>query len=33
MLAVLLAAAGIILSLVLLRASGFTKMTSQLEGL
>lgn len=33
MLAVLLAAAGIVLSLVLLRVTGFTKMTSQLEGL
>jgi len=33
MLAVLLAVAGIVLSLVLLRASGFTKMASQLEGL
>jgi len=33
MLAVLLAVSGIVLSLVLLRASGFTKMTSQLEGL
>ena len=33
MLAVLLAAAGIVLSLVLLRATGFTKMASQLEGL
>jgi raffinose/stachyose/melibiose transport system permease protein len=33
MLAVLLSAAGIALSFVLLRASGFTKMTSQLEGL
>jgi raffinose/stachyose/melibiose transport system permease protein len=33
MLAVLLAVAGIVLSLVLLRASGFTKMSSQLEGL
>ncbi len=33
MLAILLAAAGIILSLVLLRVTGFTKMASQLEGL
>ncbi len=33
MLAVLLAAAGIVLSLVLLRVTGFTKMASQLEGL
>ena len=33
MLAVLLATAGIVLSLVLLRATGFTKMASQLEGL
>jgi raffinose/stachyose/melibiose transport system permease protein len=33
MLAVLLSAAGIALSFVLLRASGFTKMSSQLEGL
>jgi raffinose/stachyose/melibiose transport system permease protein len=33
MLAVVLAVSGIVLSLVLLRASGFTKMSSQLEGL